>query len=277
MTKHLRGRVALVTGGASGIGRACALALAGDGADLAIGSLLAKAGRTRPEVENSYYPTDEELSRTEAEIGEHGVRVFAAPLDVRDGIAVDTFIADASDALGPADIVVTAAGIDASQPVAEHDDGLWTQVIDTNLNGNFRVIKRCLPGMIERGRGRIVIIGSTSATIGAAGQAAYAAAKAGLLGLMRCVALEGAPHGVSCNMVSPATIETEMMRTAFLHKIERDEDVSWEEQWAKALKGYPGGRFLMPGEIGAVVAFLAREEAFGITMENVKVTAGALY
>ena len=191
MTKHLRGRVALVTGGASGIGRACALALAGDGADLAIGSLLAKAGRTRPEVENSYYPTDEELSRTEAEIGEHGVRVFAAPLDVRDGIAVDTFIADASDALGPADIVVTAAGIDASQPVAEHDDGLWTQVIDTNLNGNFRVIKRCLPGMIERGRGRIVIIGSTSATIGAAGQAAYAAAKAGLLGLMRCVGAGG--------------------------------------------------------------------------------------
>jgi NAD(P)-dependent dehydrogenase (short-subunit alcohol dehydrogenase family) len=275
--RPLDGRVALVTGGASGIGRACALELAAAGAAVAIGSRTAPAALSRPAVENTYYPTDDELAAARHEIEALGVGVYAAPLELRDDASVDALLAGAAKQLGPVDIVVTAAGVDASEPMAGHDDDLWHKVIDTNLHGNYRVLRRVLPGMMARGRGRIVIIGSTSAKVGAAGQAAYAASKAGLLGLMRCVALEAAPHGVTCNAVSPATVDTDMMRTSFAHKIEKAGNVTWEALWKRALEGYPQGHFLEPQDVAAMVGFLCREEARGITGENVGVTGGALY
>ncbi len=122
----------------------------------------------------------------------HGTRVYAAHLDVRDSEVTNRFVAEAQAAIGPADILVNAAGTTAEQPVCGHSDALWDKIVDTNLTGAFRVTRAVLPGMIERGWGRIVNIGSTAASVGWKDNPAYCASKAGLLGLTRCVALEGA-------------------------------------------------------------------------------------
>jgi len=241
-----------------------------------VGSLSADQSDGRPAAEDTYLPSGAELDAVQAEIEGLGAAGLASTLDVCDDHSVEVFVNRCTEQLGPPDVVVAAAGASAYQLLAGHDDRLWHKMIDTNLNGTYRVIKRVLPGMIERGWGRIVIIGSTSASVGAAGQAAYSAAKAGLLGLMRCAALEGAPHGVTCNMVSPATVETPMMRSSFGHKAERS-GRSIEEHHAESLERYPQGRFLQVEEVAALVAFLAGDAASGITMENIGVTGGAIY
>ena len=248
-----RKRTAVVTGGASGIGRAIALSLAGSGADVAIGSLVAVDGVKRPAIENTYYPDEDELEHTRQEIVKQGVRCMAVPLDVRSDESVQSFLDDANAALGPVDILVNAAGVDLNHPMVGHPDDLWHQILDVNLTGSYRTIKRCLPGMIDRGWGRVIIIASTSASIGYAGKAAYSASKSGVLGLMRCVALEGAAHGVTCNAISPATVDTEMLQSSFMHTAEGLEE-GWtaERLREERLGTYPQGRFLQPSEIAAV-------------------------
>src|SRR5690606_7998221 len=142
----------------------------------------------------------------------HGTRGVAGRLDLRDPGALTTGLRAAESAGGPADILVSAAGTTAEQPVSGHSDELWLKIIDTNLNGAFRMIRTYLPGMIERRWGRVINIGSTAATVGWKDNPAYCASKSGLLGLTRCVALEGAPHGVTAVMISPTWVETELMR-----------------------------------------------------------------
>jgi NAD(P)-dependent dehydrogenase (short-subunit alcohol dehydrogenase family) len=185
-------------------------------------------------------------------------------------------IRETTAALGPVDILVNAAGIDFNHAICGHPDEIWHRIIDTNLTGTYRMIKRCLPGMMDRRWGRIINIASTSSIVGHALKPAYSASKSGLLGLTRCVALEGAAHGVSCNAISPATVETEMLNTTFLHTSERTGSTV-EELRRERLETYPQKRFLEPREIGALAAFLCRDDAFGITMENIAVSAGALF
>ena len=264
----------MVSGGASGIGRATALALADFGATIAIGSLLARNGVRRPNVENTYFPPPDELDATRKDLEHAGAKTYAADLDVRSDSSVDQFINAAIATLGPVDILVCAAGTDFNHSICGHPDDVWHRIIDTNLNGTYRMIKRTLPSMIERRWGRIIIIASTSATTGAALKPAYSASKAGLLGLMRCVALEGAPYGVTCNSISPATVETEMLNTTFLHTSEKS-GRTVSQLRNDRLATYPQARFLQPKEIGALAAFLCRDEASGITMENIGVTGGA--
>ena len=276
--KPLAGRVAWVTGGASGMGRAIALRLAADGADVAIGSLLAAAdGVTRPADADTYFPTDGELSETSDAIQANGAKAFARGLDVRSDDSVQSFFDAAQEALGPIDILANVAGIDVHQPMAGHDDGQWHRVIDTNLNGNYRTIRRCLGGMIERGWGRIVVIASTAASVGAPANAAYCASKSGILGLMRCVAIEGAPHGVTCNAISPGYVETPMANTHFQHAVERGDAPSVEAAKAAAVAAYPQGRFIEPEEIASTAAYLCRDEAARITMEDIRISGGALW
>ncbi|MCH7932031.1 MAG: SDR family oxidoreductase [Proteobacteria bacterium] len=272
---YLAGRAAMVTGGASGMGRAMALAFAGAGADVAIGSLLAGGARADGEVSN--LPGAEELEATRAEIEALGVRALAVDLDVASMESVQAFYDATVEAFGKVDILANAAGITAEQVICDHPDALWDKVIDVNLTGTYRTIKLCLPGMIERKWGRIVNIASTAASVGAVTSGAYCASKAGVVGLTRCVALEGAPHGVTCNAISPTWVETKF-GVEWMKEIGDEEEGTTGEQYiADAKAANPQGRLVQPAEIGALAAYLCRDEAFGITMENLTISAGSLW
>ena len=272
---YLAGRAAMVTGGASGMGRAMALAFAGAGADVAIGSLLAGGARADGEVSN--LPGAEELEATRAEIEALGVRALAVNLDVASMESVQAFYDATVAAFGKADILANAAGITAEQVICDHPDPLWDKVIDVNLTGTYRVIKLCLPGMIERKWGRIVNIASTAASVGAVTSGAYCASKAGVVGLTRCVALEGAPHGVTCNAISPTWVETKFGVEWMKGIGDEEEGTTGEQYIADAKAANPQGRLVQPAEIGALAAYLCRDEAFGITMENLTISAGSLW
>jgi NAD(P)-dependent dehydrogenase (short-subunit alcohol dehydrogenase family) len=208
--KFLTGRTAMVTGGASGMGRAMALAFADAGADVAIGSLL--AGSKKAEGEVSYLPGEKDLEATKAEIEAKGIKCLAMGLDVTQNDSVQAFSDATVETFGKVDILANAAGITAEQTIVDHPDAAWDRVIDVNLTGTYRAIKRVLPGMIEHKWGRIVNIASTAATVGAVTSGAYCASKAGVVGLTRCAALEGAPHGVTCNSISPTWVNTDFGR-----------------------------------------------------------------
>jgi 3-hydroxybutyrate dehydrogenase len=272
-SRFLQGRAALVSGGASGMGKAVALALARAGANVAIGSLLADGTRT-PDGTIAYLPAADQMRETHAAIEGCGVQVLSMALDVCEAASIADFHRRAVEAFGRVDILVNAAGITVEHPVCGHPDALWNKVIDVNLNGAYRLIRQCLPAMIEGRWGRIVSIASTAASVGAPTSAAYAASKAGLVGLTRCVALEGAPFGVSCNAISPGWVDTAFGR-AWMKQVGSAEDA--EAYREEVRRDNPQGRIIQPEEVGALAAFLCREEAFGITMQDLVVSAGSLW
>lgn len=254
MERYLEGRVALVTGGFSGIGKAIAIALAERGATLAIGA------RRHPQA------AIDEIARTAGAF-------FHRPLDVADLASVESFVGELSAQFGSPDILVNNAGATIHQPVCGHDIEDWLNVIEINLNGPFRMIRACLPSMMERGWGRIINIGSTAATTATDDHAAYCASKSGLLGLSRSVALEGAPRGVSSVVISPTWVQTEMFDSSM--KIQADHaGVEVEQYIADLIAEQPQKRLVQPAELGALAAFLCRDEALGITMEDIQLNAG---
>ncbi len=198
-------------------------------------------------------------------------------MDVTSDESVQAFYDAVVGELGKVDILANAAGITAEQTVVGHPDPLWHKVIDVNLNGTYRAIKRVLPGMIERKWGRIINIASTAASVGAVTSGAYCASKAGVVGLTRCVALEGAPHGVTCNAISPTWVDTSFGRDWMSDIAEVQEHRSGTEYIADVEKANPQGRLIKPEEIGALALFLCRDEALGITMQDLTVSAGSLW
>jgi NAD(P)-dependent dehydrogenase (short-subunit alcohol dehydrogenase family) len=275
--KYLQGRVAMVTGGASGMGRAMALAFAEAGADVAIGSLLTKHQSQKADGELVYLPGEEELQNTKKDIEALGVKAIAVDLDVCSVESVQAFYDATIQAFGKVDILANAAGITAEQSVCDHPEQLWLKVMDVNANGPFRTTKLVLPGMIERKWGRIINIASTAASVGAPTSAAYCASKAAVLGLTRCVALEGAEFGVSCNSISPGWVETSFGTSWMTHIAETAEGRSGKEYIDETKATNPQKRMLQPREIGALAAFLCREEALGITAQDLTVSAGSLW
>lgn len=177
------------------------------------------------------------------------------------------------------DILVNAAGHSARAFMANHPDAIWHAIIDVCLTGHYRTIKRALPGMIERKWGRIVNFASTAANVGAPAHAAYCAAKSGVLGLTRCVALEGAPHGVSCNAINPGFVDTPQSRIAQRQQkaIDNLSDMPDDEYREVIRKQIPQQRWIPAREVGALVAFLCRDEAFAITGEDITIAGGSLW
>ena len=271
----LKGRVALVTGGASGMGRAMALALAEAGADIALGSLLGGGAKAEGEISN--LPARGELDAARAEVEALGAQCLAAELDVSADDSCDDFCRQVTERFGAVDILAHAAGITAEAKIVGHADPAWHRVIDVNLNGTYRMVRRLLPGMIERGWGRIVLIASTAAAVGAPTSGAYCASKAGVVGLMRCVALEGAPHGVTCNSISPTWVNTRFGREWMGDIAENQEGRKGEEYIADAKAANPQGRLIEPSEIGALARYLCTDEAAGMTMQDLTVSAGSLW
>lgn len=271
----LTGRAALITGGMTGQGLAIARALAAEGAHVAVGSYIGAAARMG---DAAAYPEEAELAGVRLSLQASGRRVFAAHLDVREEASIQAFIVAAEAQCGMFDILVNAAGTTAEQPVSGHSDALWQKIIDTNLTGAFRMIRALLPGMVTRHWGRIINIGSTAATVGWKDNPAYCASKAGLLGLTRCVALEGAPHGVSCVMISPTWVETELMRRNVSQLVAREgKGRTLEDAMAEIAAANPQHRIIQPGEVASLAAYLCRDDARGITAENIQITGGALW
>jgi NAD(P)-dependent dehydrogenase (short-subunit alcohol dehydrogenase family) len=200
------------------------------------------------------------------------------PLDVCSQESVEEFYAAAVRGLGPIDILVNAAGSSARRLMLDHPDDIWERLIETNLTGPFRTTRLCLPGMIERRFGRIINIASTAANVGYARHSAYCASKAGLLGLTRCTALEGAEFGVTCNAINPGWVATDSNYSACLQEIAiAGLNLSVEEYRAKVAAELPQKRFLDADEVAGLALFLCRPGTQGINAEDITMAMGSLW
>lgn len=274
--KELSGRVAWVTGGATGIGKAIAIALASQGANIAIGSLSKVIANNLSPEQCVHLVSGTELSSAVSEIRATGASAQGFALDVCSQESVSSFHEQATAAFGKVDILVNAAGSTGRHTVVRHPDELWKRVIDVNLNGPFRTTRACLPRMMEQRWGRIVNIASTAANVGAPLHAAYCAAKSGLLGLTRCVALEGAEHGVTCNAINPGFVATPQNAIGLTQQMSLDGvSLSLDDYRRQISETIPQKRFVNPEEIAALAAFLCSERALAITAQDLTVAAGS--
>ena len=229
--------VAVVTGAASGIGRATALRLARDGYEIAMMDLDA-AG----------------LAETRTQIQRSGGRAHAFPVDVCDPLSVGSVTREVAVTVGPPQVLVNVAGIGVAATVLETSDEDWNRVLAVNLTGPFLTIRATLPLMLDRGSGVVVNIASVAGQVGLARRAAYCASKAGLVGLTRAVAVDHASEGIRCVAICPGTVETE-----WIAKIVADApDPAAVRQ--KMAERQLDGRMGSPDEIAAMVAFVAGPE-----------------
>ena len=243
----LAGRVALVTGASQGIGRACAIRLASEGAAVAV------AARNQ-----------EKLDELVSEIKASGGKAEAFPLDVSDEEQIKGTFKAVLGQLGKIDILVNNAGITRDQLVMRMKRGDWDMVLNTNLTSAYCCIQQVIGSMLKQRWGRIINVSSIFGQMGQAGQANYAASKAGLIGLTMAIAREVASRSITCNAVAPGFIETAM--TSGLA-----DDVK-----QTGLKLIPLGRIGTPEDVANAVAFLASDEASYITGHVLNVNGGML-
>jgi SDR family mycofactocin-dependent oxidoreductase len=203
----LDGRVAFVTGGARGQGRAHALALAAEGADIAIADVPGP-------MTSLTYPlgTEEDLRGTAKDVEELGGRCLPITMDVRDPAVVGAAVEETVSRLGSLDIVVANAGIVSTGPLEEVTDEIWHQLVDTNLTGAFHMLRAAIPVMRRQRFGRIVVTSSMGGRMGIPELAAYNATKWGVIGLAKSVALEVAKEGITVNVICPTTVQTPMVQ-----------------------------------------------------------------
>ncbi len=239
---RLDGKTALVTGASGGIGGAIARALHAQGAIVVCSGTRADA-----------------LDALVAELGE---RAHAFPADLRDPAAAEALVTSAEERAGPLFAVVNNAGLTRDMLALRMRDEDWADVLDVDLAAPFRLSRAALRGMLRRRAGRIVNIGSIVGATGNAGQANYAAAKAGLIGLTKALAAEVASRQVTVNAVAPGFIETPMT------------DALSETQRAKLKDAIPLGRLGQPADVAAAVAWLVSEEAAWVTGATLHVNGG---
>jgi 3-oxoacyl-[acyl-carrier protein] reductase len=266
----LSGRVALVTGGSRGLGRADALTLARAGADVVIADIQVESETTDADVER-YGPLAQAAraqglvytERTAAEIRGLGRRALAVKCDVTEPEQVEAAVARTVGELGSVDILVNnAATLDHLGQIADQSPELWERDLRVNLTGAFNCARAVWPHMRERGWGRIVNMASVAGTLGGFGQASYSTTKAGILGLTKTLALEGARHGITVNAVVPGIIGTEAFRFGSPEMNER--------MVRRTALRRPGE----PQDVANAVAFLCSDLAAYVTGVGLNVSGG---
>jgi 3-hydroxybutyrate dehydrogenase len=243
---------ALITGGGTGIGAAIAARLSEMGARITV------VGR-RPE------PLEEVAD------GLDGAQ--PVPFDVTDEAAVEEGLKTATERFGPVDVLINNAGAADSSPFTRTTPDAWRAMLDVNLTGAFLMSRAVLPGMVERGWGRIVSIASTAGLKGYAYVAAYCAAKHGVIGMTRSLALEVAQKGVTVNAVCPGYTETELLSESVENIVDKT-GVSEDEARAQLLESNPQGRFVSPEEVAEAATWLMSSNAGAITGQAIVVAGG---
>jgi NAD(P)-dependent dehydrogenase (short-subunit alcohol dehydrogenase family) len=245
---RLDGKVALVTGGSKGLGLAMAQALASAGADVAICS---RNG-------------DESRAVADRLAAGTGRRIEGIGADVADSGQVEELIRSCEGKFGRLDILVNNAGVNIRKPIVEVTDDDWDTIVDISLKGAFLCSRAALPGMTARGWGRIVMVGSTMSFVAMPVRAAYASAKAGMLGLTRVIALEAAPYGVTVNCLCPGPFETEM-NAALMN----DRAVK-----LALTSRVPLGRWAQPEELAGAIVFLCSNASSFMTGASLVIDGG---
>lgn len=268
VTYDFSDKVVLVTGGARGQGRSHALGFARAGADVVIGDI----GEPMDSVPYQLASSDQ-LNEVAEEIAALGAGCLPAICDVRHAAQVDAMVADAIDEFGHIDVLVNNAGVESLPTVQEMSEQEWDEVIDTMLKGTFLCTKAVIATMIERGGGgRVITTGSTASTVALPRQAHYTAAKHGVVGFSRSLALEVAEHGITVNVVCPGAIDTPMVEGML---------ASRHGEWFETVPAVCGRvnlfnpeEMLDPQEITNAMMWLASDAARFVTGTLLTVDAG---
>ena len=247
----VEGRVALITGGGRGIGRATAETLASRGARVMC------------------------VARSEQELVDSGLDYSVADLGTTEGCA--KAVADTEQRLGPIEILICNHGIGSAHErvVWEQDPDIWNETMRINLDGPFHLSRLVLPQMIKCRYGRIVYTSSTAGLVAEYAGSAYSSSKHGLLGLMRSVAQDAGPYGVTSNAVLPGWVKTEMAERSARAEA-KDRGITTEQVWEERAALYPPRRVATPQEVAEMIAFLATEESSGVSGEAIRVALGSV-
>ena len=272
MTGRLAGKVAFVTGAARGVGRAIAVTFAREGASLALVDLCA-------DVDVCSYPlgTADQLAQTVRRCEEAGATVWSGAVDVRDGRRVAEAVTAATEALGPVDVLVNNAGVvtPGGRPAHELTEEEWQFHLDVNLTGAWRCAAAVLPGMVARGTGSIVNIGSTGSLVGFPAFAGYVAAKHGLVGLTKALAADYGPKGVRANVICPTSVRDDPDLDGTM--LAGVAEVLGKTPHAYAqMTGFfhPLGRLVEAWDVASAALWLASDESARVTGSTLTVDAG---
>jgi 3-hydroxybutyrate dehydrogenase len=249
----LEGKVALVTGSTSGIGLAIARALAAEGAKLMI---------------NGFGPADE-IERESRELG-----AIHDGADLSDPAAIERMMTRCAEELGPPDILVNNAGIQHVSPLESFPPDKWDAIIAINLSAAFHTTRHALPAMKEKGWGRIINTASVHSLVASPNKSAYVAAKHGIAGFTKTVALEAARDGVTVNCISPGYVWTPLVEQQIPDTMKSRNMTREQVMNDVLLAAQPTKRFVTPEEVAALAVFLCREEAKSITGTNLSMDGG---